>query len=97
MQKALEYYIKALSIDEEHNKTFGVIRHLSNIGEIYKDLDEFDKAISYNNQALEILLHNPQLELEATVNGTLGSIYYEMDDFNQALKYFKRTTFLRVL
>src|ERR1039458_6378768 len=41
--KALDYYLKALKLDEELNNKSGIGKRLSNIGSVYKDQADYPK------------------------------------------------------
>ena len=52
--KALEYYLKALQIDEKRGFKKGIATHLANIGNIYEDKHDAQKALEYYTKALNI-------------------------------------------
>ncbi len=50
--KALDYYFKALKIDEEIGNQNGVARHFSNIGSLYTSMGKFKEAEVYLKKAV---------------------------------------------
>ncbi|MCW3070743.1 MAG: hypothetical protein JWO44_633 [Bacteroidetes bacterium] len=86
--QSLEYYFKALKIDESIGNKVGILRHYGNISNTYSNLGESPKAIDYAFKTLAIakLLHSA--DDEATVYITLGSTYNAMDNNYLALKYY---------
>ena len=102
--KALDYYLKALKIDEELNDKSGMADILVNIGIFYKDQGDYPKALDYYFKALKIdeeLLEQAQHrrnddEIRKEEKGiaadlsNIGLTYYEQKDFSKTLDcYFK--------
>ncbi|HEX7415425.1 MAG TPA: tetratricopeptide repeat protein, partial [Bacteroidia bacterium] len=102
--KALDYYLKALKIDEELNDKSGIANVLVNIGIFYKDQGDYQKALDYYFKALKIdeeLLE--QAQRSGNVNkireyrkgiaadlSNIGLTYYEQKDYSKSLdRYFK--------
>jgi tetratricopeptide (TPR) repeat protein len=52
--KALEYYFKALRINEEIENKEGQAINLGNIGNVYSDQGNYAKALDYYFKALKI-------------------------------------------
>lgn len=86
-QMALEYYSKALKIDEENGNEEAVARHFGNIGNVYMEQGNYAQALDNHFKALK--------QAEATGNkteiarhvGNIGIIYKEQKDYNHALEY----------
>lgn len=88
-EKALEYYLKALSFSENQpDKTTAII--LNNIAEIHRVLKNHHHAISFFKQSLDIA---EQLNLENVkmyaCNG-LGGVYASQGDTDKAIPYFQK-------
>lgn len=88
--KALFYYQKAISIEEEHQ---GFYHHntattYGNIGNSYNDLGNYKQAFAYHKKALDIrekLDDKPLLTASAYDN--IGVIYRNLKDYNESLNY----------
>jgi tetratricopeptide (TPR) repeat protein len=52
--RALEYYGKALALDEELGNKAGVARHLGNIGNVHINLSDYARALEYYGKALTL-------------------------------------------
>src|SRR6185295_4616481 len=78
--KGLEYYFKALSIDERLGNKSGVAANFSNMGSLFAHTGEINKALDYYLRALKI---NEELGDKLGMNTTLeniGVIYFEQAD-----------------
>ena len=53
-EKALEYFLKSLEINEEIGNKKGISYSLGNIGILYRRLKKYDKAIEYLLESLKI-------------------------------------------
>lgn len=88
---ALSYYLKALVINRKisPNSNFEVA-NLGNISIIYYDRKDYNKALEYSLQALNISeKYNFHDMLPNSLIGT-GTIYLELNDYAKALYYSKR-------
>ena len=84
MKKHFKIKIKALPPNHPSLAT-----SYCNIGSVYESMDEYSKALSYYEQALEILLkalppNHPHL---ATPYSNIGSVYESMGEYSKALSY----------
>ncbi len=80
--KALEYYKKALSIYEQ----LGVknAQTLNNIGQVYLDLDYYQKAITYLKQALAYAKQNNQFSVLSEIYQNLAVANERMGNYKEA-------------
>lgn len=86
---ALQYYLEALKILEIANNDFAVMsRVINNIGIIYTELKNPDKAIEFYNRALAISGQTKDKQLKSTLLSNLGICYLDKSDFNKAENYF---------
>jgi class 3 adenylate cyclase/TPR repeat protein len=86
--KALEYYSKALHINEEIGNKVGIAINLANIGYIYRELSDNPKAIEYYSKSLHI---NEEIGRKVGVANNLGNIgvvYKILSDYHKALEYY---------
>jgi adenylate cyclase len=87
--KALDYFFKSLSINEELNNQLNIADNLINIGIVYHETSDFDKAIEYYEKALAIdrELDNKQGIVSDFLS--LGSIYSDLGDYTSALSMYE--------
>jgi len=89
-QKALEYYSKALQINEEIGKKDGIATNLGNIGIVYQNLSDYPKAIEYFSKALHI---NDEIGYKigtARNLGNIGVVYSNLSDYLKSLEYYSK-------
>jgi CHAT domain-containing protein len=60
---------------------------LSNIGYIYSDLGEKQKALKYYNQSLQIFKQLGNKEEEASLLGSISSIYSALNKYREAIEF----------
>ncbi|MCW3102996.1 MAG: hypothetical protein JWO09_1436 [Bacteroidetes bacterium] len=91
--KALEFYFKALRIDEGIDNKAGILRHLGNIAIAFNSIDESEKSIDYMYRALAVAKQMKSIgaEAEATLYSNLGSAYVEMENNDMALQYYTKS------
>ncbi len=73
---ALDYYLKALKVNEGQNNKNGIARNLSNIGILYKDQGNYQNALTYYMKALKISENLNNKKEIANQLGNIGSVYY---------------------
>lgn len=90
-QTAVEYYTKALAIDEPA-ATQARASILNNLGVIHRALNNTDRAIDYLNQSLDFSeQHNLNVTIMSASHG-LGTIYSEeRPDYDKAMEYMSKT------
>lgn len=93
--KALQYYNKALSIEEntlDEKNSMLVITH-SNIGMVYLRQGNYDKAMEHCEKANTILKSiqgETQPHVVATLYNNIGSIFQKQGNYNKAIEYFDK-------
>ena len=88
LDKASEYYEKALELDEGLGIKEGIARHLRSIGLIYRTKGELDKALEYYEKALELDEGLGIKEGIAKDLGNIGIIYRIKGELDKALDYY---------
>lgn len=84
VDKALEYFLRALSIFDAIDYQEGVGIAAMNVGEIFKKKQLYDSAIFYLDESLEV--YRGTIDATFPLN-MLGEIYANTGDFEQALLY----------
>jgi tetratricopeptide (TPR) repeat protein len=86
--KALEYYMKALKLNESINEKGSVAGNLVNIGGVYWYQGNFPKALEYYLKALRM---DEDMKNEGNIASdfsNIGGIYHEQKDYAKALDYY---------
>ena len=84
---ALYYYSKKLAIDRELGKKEGEATALNNIAEIYRKKRDYNKALEYYQQALNLGKDDKN---KATVYNNIAFVYSAKGDYNKAIEYFQK-------
>jgi tetratricopeptide (TPR) repeat protein len=72
------------------NETYKLVTY-GQMGTLYKDFGEYDKALDFYNRAYEIAQKNNDLKNSATVLQQVGLIYQEKGDYDEALKQYQKS------
>src|SRR5258706_2819495 len=86
--KALDYYLKALKIDEELSNKTGIVKELNNIGIVYWNQSDYPKALDYYLKALKIDEELGDENGIASGLGNIGIVYSYQADYPKALDYY---------
>ncbi len=90
LDKALEYFTKALKLNTELERKGGIAQNYLNIGNVYSIKGELDKALDYYNKALKI---NEELGRKEEIAGcyvNIGNVYRIKDKLDKALDYYNK-------
>lgn len=86
-QKGIEYLLQARDLSKEINFTQGIIKSHTTLGEIYYASGNYNEAINYFMEAVEILqTSEPGGDLYSLYT-MIGWCYYEQKDFDNLIKY----------
>ena len=88
--KALDYYQKALKIDEELNNKKGIATRLGSIGIVYFNQADYPKALDYYFKALKMAEELGNKNNIAVWLGNIGIVYKYQADYPKALDYYFR-------
>ena len=89
---ALKYCNRALHIAEKNNDSIDIAISYNNIGSVYSDKGDYDKALEYYNKALTIWkskLGEEHTDVARSYNN-IGLVYQAKSDYDKALKYFNK-------
>jgi tetratricopeptide (TPR) repeat protein len=90
LEKALEYYEKALELEEELEIKEEITAILGNIGIVYSTRGELDKALEYLEKALKLDEELERKEGMAAVLGNIGIVYKTKGELDKALEYYEK-------
>ena len=85
---AIDYYSKALSIDEEIKDKIGESKRLGNIGTIYQEQANYPKAIDYYLRALKIGEELNNKDEIARHLSNIGGAFWYKGDTHKAMDYY---------
>lgn len=88
--KALEYYIEQLKIEEERSRPDNIANIYLNIGLVYTDTKDYDKALFYTLKCDSIINANKIEDLSLYSLLNIGDIYQKANVLDSALAYTKR-------
>ena len=88
LDNALEYYEKALKLDEELGRKEGMAAGLGNIGIVYQIKGELDNALEYYGKALKLDEELGRKEGIAANLGNIGIVYEIKGELDKALEYY---------
>jgi tetratricopeptide (TPR) repeat protein len=88
--KALEYYFKALKINEEVGNKKDQAANLGNIGLVYHSQGNYAKALEYYFKALKINDEIGNKQGQAINLGNIGDLYIKQKKYKEAEEYLKK-------
>ena len=88
--KALDYYFKALKLDEEIGNKKEIATDLGNIGIVYHKLKNFPKTLYYYERALKIDEELGNKSGVARHLGNIGGVYGDQKNYTKALVFYFR-------
>ena len=89
-ETAFNHHQKGISYNRKSGDTLGVISQLNDIGNLYKTQAQYDKALEYFFQALELSETNDLDRPIASIAGNIGLVYFELENVKRAKKFYKR-------
>ncbi len=93
--KALECYLKALSILEEVEDKPGIAPVLNNIGIIYNNMGDRKKALDYYNKSIKISEELDDKNGLSNSFNNAGNIYRKSGESEKALEYYHKALEIR--
>jgi serine phosphatase RsbU (regulator of sigma subunit) len=90
-QLAIDNYIKAQQVISkiEDGDYRNPIMLYANMGNVYADLNQYDKAIEYFSEAIMLVKENEFFPQAALIYNNLTGIYLDLNDLKMAEKYLK--------
>jgi len=89
-KKALNYYLRALTIFEKIKQYQNAAIALDNIGQINLDIKNFEKAITFFNKAININQKNGNVLNLCSNYNNLGLAYKRLDDYDSSIYYYTK-------
>lgn len=95
-QRALEYLLKALSINEKLGSKQEIAKIYNSIGWMYVNQGNFDKAMAYNNQSLEIMKRIKDQFGISTAHTLKGQIFSRQNKLLLAQRHYDSAILIRL-
>ena len=86
--KALEYYFKALKINQASGNSNGISNNFKNIALVYMKQINYPKALEYYGKALKVNEQMGNKENIGMIELNIGNIYTYRSDYPKALEYY---------
>ena len=94
LRKAIAKWEEALKLYREAGDRRGEAFTLTNIGQVYSDLEEQQKALEYYSQSLPLSRAVGDRKQEATILNSIGSAYSYLGEKQKAREYFSQSLLL---
>ena len=91
MENALKKFEEALRIFEKVGSSKGEGLTLNNIGLMYKNLGQYDKAVEYHEKSLDITRKIGDVKQEGMTLCSLGLLYSNLGQYQKALEYYEKS------
>ncbi len=85
-EKALDGYFRALALNPEKNDPHVRATLLRSIGSVYEYLQDFDRAIDYDRQSLDVVLQSKNAIGIAITRYNLGNALWLKGDYEESLR-----------
>ena len=89
--KALDYYILSLKMDEKAGDSLGISIGYSNIGTIQRKLGNLDKALEYYFKSLKIVEKLDDKNRMSACYNNIGLAYQYKKDYEKAILYISKS------
>lgn len=86
--QAEKYFSLALSVYEKFSFKPGIAQTLNELGGVYGEWGEFDRAVSAFEEALDIAESVNDQNLVALLRNNLAGVYFKWGQYEKALEYF---------
>lgn len=88
LDKAIEYYLNALTYFKKSKNLEGEAKVYNNIGNLYRDVD-YTKSLENFNKSLKIAKRLKIKDLIAGLYLNIGTVYQQMRNFPKALSFYQ--------
>lgn len=74
----------------QKNDKLGEAKLLNNIGNIYEQRNDFDKAVYYHQRRLDVAKELKDLDGESKACASLGNIYHLLGNIRESINYYEK-------
>lgn len=89
LEKAFEYYTKALNIYEKQNNEEGQLKGYTYLGVLFTSFEDYNKSLEYYKRAIDLAKGLEKKSAFASLNTNIGAIYSKRKEFEEALKHYE--------
>jgi len=89
--KAMDYYYKALKINEQIGNELGIAVNFNNIADTYRSQGYNSKAMTYFLKSLKLYKKNKDIMGEAMTLNNIASVYLGQNDTKNAIQYYEQS------
>lgn len=90
-KQAIDYYKKALKVAEDNSFEIMIPPMVNNIGAVYEDMGDYNKALEYYRKALDLDVAKKNHHFRATFLKHIGKMFMKKQEFNMALTYLNKS------
>lgn len=87
---SMSAYFRALELQEKHNLTHNICHTNLNIGKMFVDIGNFDRALKYFNKSLEMSLISNDLTVQSQSHALIGKLYRKNGKYSQAILFYEK-------
>ena len=86
---SMSAYFRALELQEKHNLTNKICQTNLNIGKMFVDIGNFERALKYYNKAVELALITNDNQIKSHAHALIGKLYRKNGKFSQAIPFYQ--------
>ncbi len=86
---SMSTYFKALDLQEKHDLKAKIATTNLNIGKMFVDIGNFERALRYFNKALEISVLLNDIPLKSQTHALIAKVYFKNDKYSQAIPFYE--------
>jgi tetratricopeptide (TPR) repeat protein len=92
-QTLADYYLELVTVyqQQEEQTNWKYTASLTSLGNAYKSLGEYQKAIEFHQQSLAITREIGDRGGEAYSYGNLGNVYYFLGEYQKAIEFYQQS------
>ena len=90
LQRSLSYLDKALTIHQQLNNRKGIIETYNGFGDVYRRLENTDKALSYTKDYLDLAIEMDDQKFIQKAYKDLSRVYADLKEYKKAYKFRKK-------
>lgn len=86
---SMSTYFKALDLQERHDLKSQICTTNLNIGKMFIDIGNYERALRYFNKSLEISVLLNDIPLKSQTHALIAKVYYKKAKYSQAIPFFE--------
>ncbi len=90
-QASLRYHKECLTLSEQHNSDYWMLRSNQNLGVLYRRLEVYPTALEYLLRALPLAEKLQNEKETASALNNIGNVYLSLQRYDEAMNYFQQS------